>query len=197
MDAQGGNRLLTAKIVGSYLRHNTVGANQVPELIAIVHRSLGELGQQPAAEELLTPAVSIRQSVRHDYVVCLDCGYRARMLRRHLNSRHGLSRAEYLKRWGLKPDHPLTAPAYSEHRSTLAKQLGLGRKPNAAAEASEASGDGMIDTNAKPKRVSRSGPKSDVPDAAGSEPTKTRRRRTRSRSDTPQPELAATPVAKA
>jgi predicted transcriptional regulator len=30
---------------------------------------------------------------------------------------------------GLKSDHPLTAPGYSEHRSNLAKTFGLGRKP--------------------------------------------------------------------
>jgi hypothetical protein len=35
----------------------------------------------------------------------------------------------------LQAGHPLTAPAYSEHRSTLARQLGLGRKPKAAVAA--------------------------------------------------------------
>ena len=133
MDAQTVNPLLTAKIVGSYLRHHTVGTSELPDLIATVHRSLRELGRQAPVEEVLTPAVSVRQSVRHDYVVCLECGYRGKTLRRHLNSRHGLNRAEYLRRWGLQPDHPLTAPAYSEHRSSLAKQLGLGRKPKAEA----------------------------------------------------------------
>jgi len=196
MDAQGGNRLLTAKIVGSYLRHNTVGTSQVPELIVIVHRSLDELGRQAPVEETLTPAVSIRQSLRQDYVVCLECGYRAQMLRRHISSRHGLSRAEYLSRWGLKSDHPLTAPAYSEHRSTLAKQLGLGRKPNAA-ESYEQSDGGKVDTNGKPKRASRSGPKSDVADGAVSEPTKTRQRRTRARSGGSQSEPVPTPIAEA
>jgi predicted transcriptional regulator len=131
MDAQSVNPLLTAKIVGSYLRLNTVGAGQLPDLITTVHRSLRELGRQAPVEEVLTPAVSVRQSVRHDYVVCLECGYRGKTLRRHMSSRHGLNRDEYLRRWGLQPDHPLTAPAYSEHRSTLAKQLGLGRKPKA------------------------------------------------------------------
>src|ERR1700756_5293916 len=135
MDAQSVNPLLTAKIVGSYLRHNTVGAGQLPDLIATVHRSLRELGRQAPVEQVLTPAVSVRQSVRHEYVVCLDCGYRGKTLRRHISSRHGLTREEYLRRWGLQPDHPLTAPAYSEHRSTLAKQLGLGRKPKAEAAA--------------------------------------------------------------
>ena len=202
MESKDGHRPLTAKIVGSYLRHNTVGASQLPELIATVHRSLGGLGQQPLAEEALTPAVSVRQSVRRDHVVCLDCGYRGKTLRRHISSRHGLGRDEYLKRWGLRPDHPLTAPAYSEHRSTLAKQLGLGRKPNAAAaptaaESSEQSGGGKVGANAKPKRASRFGRKSDVADEAVSESTKPRQRRTRSRSDTPQSEPVPTPIAEA
>src|SRR6201993_298472 len=152
MDAQSVNPLLTAKIVGSYLRHNTVGAGQLPDLIATVHRSLRELGRQAPVEQVLTPAVSVRPSVRHEYVVCLDCGYRGKTLRRHVNSRHGLNRDEYLKRWGLQHDHPLTAPAYSERRSTLAKQLGLGRKPKAdqppapiAAESAVANGDKKLE----------------------------------------------------
>src|SRR5215472_13492892 len=102
------------------------------QLITSVHGALGRLGQPVQPQEVLIPAVSVRQSVRHDYVVCLDCGYRGKTLRRHIATRHGLSRGDYLKRWGLKSDHPLTAPAYSEHRSTMAKALGLGRKSKAA-----------------------------------------------------------------
>jgi predicted transcriptional regulator len=37
-----------------------------------------------------------------------------------------------LRRWDLSSDHPLTAPAYSEQRSAMAKQLGLGRKRSRA-----------------------------------------------------------------
>jgi predicted transcriptional regulator len=51
------------------------------------------------------------------------------MLRRHLGSAHDLPSAEYRERWGLPQDYPLTAPAYSERRSTMAKMLGFGRKP--------------------------------------------------------------------
>jgi len=175
MEFKDGHRPLTAKIVGSYLRHHKVGASQLPDLIATVHRSLGELGQQSPAEEALTPAVSVRQSVRPNYVVCLDCGYRGKTLRRHISSRHGLSRAEYLSRWGLRPDHPLTAPAYSERRSTLAKQLGLGRKPRteaaSSAESRAADVEGKVDTKPKPKRTIRSRSKSDPVDEVAAEPT--------------------------
>ena len=211
MDSQTVNPLLTAKIVGSYLRNHTVGASELPELITTVYRSLRELGRQAPVEEVLTPAVSLRQSVRHDYVVCLECGHRGKALRRHISSRHGLSRDEYLRRWGLQPDHPLTAPAYSEHRSTLAKQLGLGRKPKAEAAAASisaesfvangdkkvAAADGEVDGTSKPRRTTGSRSKSDVVNEAASEPTKARRGRPRSRVAPPQSEPVPTPTADA
>jgi len=71
--------------------------------------------------------VPVRRSVQRDAVLCLDCGWKGKMLRRHLNTRHGLSAEQYLRRWNLGSEHPLTAPSYSEQRSTLAKELGLGR----------------------------------------------------------------------
>ena len=95
-------------------------------------------------EELRTPAVSMRRSVQQDYVVCLDCGYRGKPLRRHINRQHGLSRDEYRERWGLRNDHQLTAPAYTERRSMLAKELGLGRKP-------KEQGDPAVSPTAPPK----------------------------------------------
>jgi predicted transcriptional regulator len=125
---------LTATIVGSYVRHHTVEAGLVSELITSVHGALAQLGRPNQPQEAPTPAVSVRQSVRHDYVVCLDCGYKAKMLQRHISTQHGLSRDEYLLRWGLRSDHSLTAPAYSEQRSTLAKKLGLGHRVKAKAK---------------------------------------------------------------
>ena len=201
MEAQTVIPLLTAKIVGNYLRHHTVGASELPDLVTSVHRALGEAGRPSPPEILLTPAVSVRQSVRHDYVVCLDCGHRGRTLRRHISHRHGLSRDEYLRRWGLQPDHPLTAPAYSEHRSTLAKQLGLGRKPKAegaaapiAAESAVGNGDEKIEADrSTPRGTPRSGSKSDVVEAA-SQPKRTRQRRARSRAAPPQSEPLPTPT---
>ena len=120
---------LTAVIVGKYVGNHTLAADQLSDLISTVHRAIGQLGQPSEPEEVLTPAVSVRRSVQRDYVICLDCGYRGRTLRRHINVRHGLSRDEYLRRWRLKNDHPLTAPAYSEQRSAMSKALGLGHRP--------------------------------------------------------------------
>ena len=204
MDAQSSNPHLTPKIVGSYLRHHTVGATELPNLITSVHRALTEVGRPNPPEVSLIPAVSVRQSVRQDYVVCLDCGYRGKTLRRHISSRHSLSADEYLKRWGLRQDHPLTAPAYSEHRSALAKQLGLGRKPRtevasepATAEPAAAIPDREVQTTPRPRRTSRSRSKPDVESEAASAPTRSMPRRPRSRVVATQSEPLPTPAADA
>ena len=125
---------LVAEIVRSYVAQNSVDVDQVAGLIATVHRSLSGLGQSaPAsAPASLVPAVPIRRSVQRDHVVCLECGFFSQMLRRHFRVAHGLEPAEYRVRWKLPTDHPITAPAYSERRSTMAKRIGLGRKPQEA-----------------------------------------------------------------
>ena len=122
-----------ARIVSSYVRHHQIGPDQLAGLIAEVHRALAGLGRAPLpVQEALKPSVSIRRSVQQDHVVCLECGYRAQVLRRHLRIAHDLEVADYRTRWKLPADHPIIAPAYSERRSTMAKQLGLGRKAQEA-----------------------------------------------------------------
>jgi predicted transcriptional regulator len=120
-------RRLVAKIVSSYVTHNQVAANELPSVITSVHQAVSGLEKRASSVEPLTPAVPVRHSVRTDYVVCLECGFRSRALRRHLRTQHGLERAEYYARWQLPPDHPIITPGYSARRSALAKELGLGR----------------------------------------------------------------------
>src|SRR5712671_4504603 len=121
------NRELTTQIVAAYARRNQVAADALPALISTVHEALGRLGTtlpEPAGER--TPAVPVRRSVHRDYVVCIECGWRGQMLKRHLATGHGLSVEQYRGRWTLPREHPMTAPSYSERRSGLAKQIGLG-----------------------------------------------------------------------
>jgi len=118
-------------------------------------------------------------------VICLDCGFRGKTLRRHISKQHGLSRDEYRQRWGLRSDHPLTAPAYSEQRSTLAKEVGLGRKPKAqVADAAKpvvaaAPVDAGAETQTAPslRRRSRSKQADVVSQAVAAQPPSRRRER--------------------
>ncbi|MEA4837700.1 MAG: MucR family transcriptional regulator, partial [Rhodospirillaceae bacterium] len=49
--------------------------------------------------------------------------------KRHLKTAYGMTPEEYRERWGLPADYPMVAPNYAQHRSTLAKKIGLGTKP--------------------------------------------------------------------
>src|SRR5580704_7355642 len=122
------DRGLTTNIVAAYVRHNQIGADQLPIVISTVHQALAGLGKSKAETEMeRRPAVPIGRFVHRDYVVCLDCGWRGQMLKRHLATSHGLNVEQYRARWSLPREHPITAPSYSERRSGLAKQIGLGR----------------------------------------------------------------------
>src|SRR5207248_4332165 len=122
------NQRHTTDIVAAYVRHNSIATDQISGLINAVHSTLNGLGNEVIEEPPRVPAVSVRRSVRPDQIICIECGYKGQMLKKHLQSRHGLSVAEYRRRWNLASDYPMTAPNYSERRSQLAKSTGLGRK---------------------------------------------------------------------
>ncbi|CAM5477175.1 Transcriptional regulatory protein ros [Mycolicibacterium aubagnense] len=121
---------LTAAIVGAYVTKNPVPVSDLPGVIASVADSIGRLGQTQAeiAPEPQKPAISIRKSLTHDYLISLEDGQQYRTLKRHLG-KLGLTPEEYRAKWGLPVDYPMVAPAYAAKRSELAKKLGLGRKP--------------------------------------------------------------------
>lgn len=127
---------LTADIVSAHVSNNSVAAGDIPTLIQSVFGALAAAGQPaPAVEEKPTPAVSVRSSVKQDAIACLECGGKYKMLKRHLNTDHGLTPIEYKARWGLTADYPLVAPAYAAKRKELALKIGLGRKPGAKVKA--------------------------------------------------------------
>jgi hypothetical protein len=79
---------LVATIVSSYVKHNKVSADALPTVIASVQQAFSGLEKPASPAEPLVPAVPVRQSVRPDYVVCLECGFRGQTLRRHLGIQH-------------------------------------------------------------------------------------------------------------
>ena len=120
---------LTAQIVAAHVGHNPVPANGMPALIQQVYSTLRGLGAEPAVPEQREPAVPIKRSVFPDYIICLEDGKKLKMLKRHLQTAYNMSVDQYRDKWGLPPSYPMVAPNYAEHRSTLAKKIGLGRKP--------------------------------------------------------------------
>ena len=119
---------LTSSIVSAYVRQNPVVIEGLPAMIASVHRTIIELGD-PGVHSVTDkkPAVPIKNSIRPDYIVCLEDGRHLKMLKRYIRARFKLSPDEYRKKWGLPRDYPMVAPNYSQTRSKLAKASGLGR----------------------------------------------------------------------
>ncbi len=127
-----------ANVAAAYLRRNPVGIDQIGNVILSVTRALDQAAKEPnggavearasTASETSSPAVPINRSVQRDHLVCLEDGLRVQTLKRHLRAAHNMSPAQYREKWQLPPSYPLTAPAYSERRSKMAKALGLGRK---------------------------------------------------------------------
>ena len=122
---------LTVQIVSAHLSKNQVPATGLPSLIEQVYGALSRAGAEPAPPpvEKQQPFVPAKRSVFPDYIICLEDGRKLKTLKRHLRSTFGLSPEQYREKWGLAADYPMVAPNYAEHRSRLAKELGLGRKP--------------------------------------------------------------------
>ena len=124
---------LTAQIVSAHVKANPVAADMLPDLIRDVHRAVAGLGAAPAATpERPQPAVPIKKSVFPDFIICLEDGKKLKMLKRHLMSSYNMTPEQYRERWGLGADYPMVAPNYAQHRSSLAKKIGLGTGGRAA-----------------------------------------------------------------
>jgi|SRR5882672_588687 len=118
----------TSQIVSAHVGNNTVTPDQLPDLIRTVYQAL-RLVSSPVVVVEKNPAIPIKQSIKPDAIGCLQCGSWFKMLKRHIKSEHNWSPEEYRKHWGLPASYPLVAPNYAKTRSSLAKQIGLGRTP--------------------------------------------------------------------
>lgn len=127
---------LAAGITESYVANNQIQPDQVPELLGSIYGRLETLhngksatshgGAQPA--ELPTPPVKPQNSVRKNDVVCLECGKTYKTLKRHLATEHGFDESTYKERWGLSKGTKLVAKEYSQRRSQMASEIGLGNR---------------------------------------------------------------------
>ncbi|QNE07746.1 MucR family transcriptional regulator [Croceicoccus marinus] len=128
-DQADGLIALTSDIVAAHVTNNKVEVADLPALIQNVFGALQGLGATEPVEERPAPAVSVRASVKPDYLVCLEDGKKMKMLKRYLMTQYGMTPDQYRQRWNLPADYPMVAPEYAEKRRALAKDIGLGRKP--------------------------------------------------------------------
>ena len=132
---------LAAEILTAFVANNSVPRAALAALFEGLHSALKKLvdggGVAPAVIETPEPALSIRESVTPDYLICLHDGRKFRTLRRHLAGL-GMTPEQYRQKWSLSADYPMVAPNYAAQRSALAKNVGLGRRREKRAAASAA-----------------------------------------------------------
>ena len=128
---------LTTEIVAAYVSYHKLRVQDVPTVIKAVGVELASLGTdaEPTVAEKPEPVVPVRRSVRPDHLVCLSCGRKQRLLKRHLAVEHELTPNQYRETFGLKSDYPMAAPNYTAQRRELALSIGLGRPKKPARRA--------------------------------------------------------------
>ncbi len=161
-EAQNAIELATELTIAWLSNPNTrAGADDVPAFLKTMHAAVGELAtpaDRPSAESDAAapehvPAVSVRKSLgSKDHIISMIDGKPYKTLRRHLST-HGLSPDEYRQRYGLKPDYPMVAPSYSEHRRAMAHKIGLGAKGRAAKSAVPAQAEPPVEKPAPRRRA--------------------------------------------
>jgi predicted transcriptional regulator len=123
---------MTTRIVAAFVSHNTMGANDIPNLIAQTHAALTRLNSAapPERDDARTKisAKDIAKSITPEYLVCLEDNKQFKSLKRHLRTHYNLSPEQYRTKWNLPPDYPMVAANYARARSDLAKKMGLGTK---------------------------------------------------------------------
>lgn len=127
--------VLTVELLSAYVSNNQLESGLLASLIETTRNALAG---KTAAEEVAAPefvaAITVRKSLgSRDHILSMIDGKPYKSLKRHLAA-HGLTPADYRARYGLAKDYPMVAPGYSEQRREVAKRLGLGRRPAAAAE---------------------------------------------------------------
>jgi predicted transcriptional regulator len=142
-DAPASTELLyrVKDIVAAYVSNNLIPAADLPRLITSSHEALrsltGALSNELVSEAPVAPAVPIKKSVTPDHLVCLECGKTFISIKRHLANAHQLAPDQYREKWSLQESYPVVAPTYSERRSNIAKQSGLGRDRGSRAVAEQ------------------------------------------------------------
>lgn len=117
---------LSTDIVVAYVGKNSISPAELLDLVRETYDVVAGLGHDAHTD---CPAATAEEplSLDKNSVTCLECGFKGKMLRRHLGAEHGLTPAEYRTKWNLPFDYPLVSASYSSRRKELANEIGLGK----------------------------------------------------------------------
>jgi len=112
----------TITLAAAYLSCNKVPLGEIANVLKIIDDAIGGIDL-----EVPRPAVSIEESIQDDFLVCLEDGKQVTLLKRYLKQAFGMTPEDYREKWNLPEDYPMVPKKYSEKRSGIAKEHGLGK----------------------------------------------------------------------
>ncbi len=147
---------LSARIVAAHAGNNRVEVDALPSMIRNVFKTLSALEPLPQADKVVSVLAQdghdrksydldghmssyahneyvhprYGQTVFSDHLICMEDGLSMKMLKRHLLTVHGIAPDEYRAKWGLPESYPMVAADYAKLRSALARESGLGLRPD-------------------------------------------------------------------
>lgn len=126
---------MVTEIVAAYVSNNKMESTDLPSFINLIQRSLLSLCSESTSQlrPSSEPAVPLEESIKPDYIVCLEDGRQLKMLKRHLKTAYKMTPDQYRERWNLPTNYPMVAPNYTKSRSSIAKSIGLGKRFKKAA----------------------------------------------------------------
>lgn len=120
---------MAAEIVSSHASTTSMTTDELLAELQKVHASLKalETGEVAQTVEETKPALSGKQSIKKNEIVCLLCnkgGFKT--LTRHLNTAHQIKPSAYKKQFGIPASQSLSARSLTESRRQGALDRGLG-----------------------------------------------------------------------
>ena len=115
---------LANNIIKSFLNKNEINSDDLPNMITEICECINGLHGKPclSSEEVpASPSVDPKESIFEDYIICLEDGRPYKTLKRALMSRFGLTPDEYRRKWNLRADNPLVAPASAKKMAALSR----------------------------------------------------------------------------
>ncbi|QAY80488.1 MucR family transcriptional regulator [Sphingosinicella sp. BN140058] len=132
-------------------------------------------GLDPWLAKRISPAVAakldannpIHPSVFPEFIVCLEDGGTAKLLRPYVENRfEPMTLDDYKRKWHLPVDYPHAAPAYLERKRATAQASGLGTKVRAASRTGAASKAETVTAAATARAGRGAAAKAEKPEAA-------------------------------
>ena len=133
---------MTADIVASHARTAPMTTDDIIQELRKVYAALQSIDTgvptevQTAAEEVVAPAITVKQAFKANEVVCMLCGKGGmKTLTRHLNQAHQMKPSHYRKQFNIPKSQPLMSKSYAQKRKEIAAGMDLGANLAKAREA--------------------------------------------------------------